>query len=210
MYQTADHQIVPMTVGGKPTMPLLQANDTAKLAALGIFRHYTLPGHAPLGYTDWAESSDENGTYYWCEPAGTAAEIAAALTEQRRRERHGERTMRRLAAQTGGFAFAGATYASDLEESIPLLTNAAISAQMALAQGPEAAAAFGAALGDGWRDTTGTGRITTAEGILSLHAAFVSHGAACDRHSQSLKAAIDAAQSVEELDAIDLTAGWPA
>ena len=25
MYQTADHQIVPMTVSGKPTMPLLNA-----------------------------------------------------------------------------------------------------------------------------------------------------------------------------------------
>ena len=81
MYQTADPKIVPMTVAGKPTMPLLQANDTAKLAALGIYRHYTLPGQAPLGYTDWAESSDAEGRIYVCEPAGTAEERAAALTE---------------------------------------------------------------------------------------------------------------------------------
>lgn len=209
MYQTADHKIVPMQVGGVPTMPLLQANDTAKLAALGIYRHYTLPGQAPLGYTDWAESSDADGIYYWCEPAGTAAEIAAALTEQRRRECHGERAMRRLAAQTGGFSYDGHRYASDREESIPLLTAATIAAQLALAQGPEATAAYEAALGDGWRSEDGTARVATAAGILALHAAFVAHGAACDRHSQDLKAAIEAATSVEELDAIDLSAGWP-
>jgi hypothetical protein len=143
-------------------------------------------------------------------PPPSIDEVEAAAVPLRRMARQEERVAQRLAAQTGGFAFAGATFASDRDESLPLLTHAVLSAQMALAQGPEAAAAFGAALGDGWRDTTGTGRITTAEGILALHAAFVAYGAACDRHSQSLKAQIDAAQSVEELDAIDLTAGWPA
>ena len=209
MYKTADHQIVPMSVAGKPTMPLLQDNDTAKLAALGIYRHYTLPGQAPLGYTDWAEGSDENGRYYWCEPAGTAAEIAAALTEQRRRERHGERAMCRLNAQIGGFTCDGHRYASDREESIPLLTAATIAAQSALAQGPEASAAYDAAMGAGWRSDDGAARIASAVGILALHGAFVAHGAACDRHSQALKGQIEAATTVAELDAIGLTTGWP-
>jgi hypothetical protein len=37
----------------------------------------------------------------------------------------------------------------------------------------------------------------------------VAHGAACDRQSQTLKAAIEAAETMAELDAIDLGAGWP-
>jgi hypothetical protein len=111
--------------------------------------------------------------------------------------------------QTAGFTFDGHRYAADREESIPLLLNCVISAQMAMAAGPEAMAGFEAALGDGWRSTDGLGRVTTAAGILALHAAFVAHGAACDRHSQALKAQIEAAEALAELEAIDLEAGWP-
>lgn len=214
MFLTSTHQPasarVTLGAGIVSSSALIECGDIAALSSAGLYRHITAAGAAPLGYTEWVESVDEHGALYTREPAGTEEERLAVLLATEKESAQERRAAQRLSAQTGGFTFAGATFASDREESIPLLTNAALSAQMALAQGPEAAAAFGAALGDGWRDTTGTGRITTAEGILALHAAFVSHGAACDRHSQSLKAAIDAAQSVEELDAIDLTAGWPA
>ena len=136
-------------------------------------------------------------------------DVVAAALPLRRAALHEARTQARLAAQTGGFRLAGATYASDREESIPLLTNAALSAQLALAQGAEAVAAFEAALGSGWRSEDGAARIASAVGILALHAAFVAHGAACDRHSQALKGQIEAASSVAELDAIDLATGWP-
>ena len=143
------------------------------------------------------------------DPPPTIEDVESAALTLRRAALHEARAQARLAAQTGGFRLDGATYASDREESIPLLTNAALSAQLALAQGAEATAAFEAAMGAGWRDTAGVGRIASAVGILTLHGAFVGHGAACDRHSQALKGQIEAAQSVAELDAIDLTTGWP-
>jgi len=110
--------------------------------------------------------------------------------------------------QTAGFTFDGNTYASDRDESIPLLSNAAISAQIALSQGADAVASFETALGEGWRSIDGVGRITTAAGILALHAAFVAHGAACDRHSQDLKSQIAQAETLAELEAIDIDSGW--
>jgi len=162
---------------------------------------------------DFTVLADRHGIRVeWRDPAmpcPTAAEIAALELPWAKAKAQERRARARLAAQTGGFRLDGATYASDQEESIPLLTNAALSAQLALAQGAEAVAAFEAALGAGWRDTAGVGRITTATGLLALHAAFVAHGAACDRHSQALKGQIEAASSVAELDAIDLATGWP-
>ena len=93
-----------------------------------------------------------------------------------------------------------------------LLADAAtLAAQTALASGAEAIAAFEAALGDGWRSTDGVARITTAAGIVALHASFVAHGAACDRRSQALKSLIDAAETLSDLAAVEaeLTTSWP-
>jgi hypothetical protein len=208
-YLTASHQRPPayVLVDGMPhpTAGAIASGNSARLAALGIYPHQTAPGPAPMGYTDWVLADGA----YSRQPTGTAEEIATILLEQQRERLQRERTNQRLAAQTTGFTSDGHRYASDREESIPLLTAATIAAQLAMAQGAEAAAAFGAALGDGWRDTAGVGRITTATGLLALHAAFVAHGAACDRHSQALKGQIEAAISLAELDAIDLTTGWP-
>ncbi len=208
-YLTAAHQRPPayVLVDGMPhpTAGAIASGNPARLAALGIYPHQTAQGPAPLGYTDWVLA---DGTYSR-QPAGTAEEIAAILLEQQREGRQRDRTDHRLAAQTGGFTFDGHRYASDREESIPLLTAATIAAQSALAQGPEAAAAYEAALGAGWRSEDGAARIASAIGILALHAAFVAHGAACDRHSQALKGQIEAATTVAELDAIDLATGWP-
>ena len=131
--------------------------------------------------------------------------------EERRTRLHARRVSLRLQHQTSGFVHDGRVYASDREESIPLLTAATLAAQTALASGAEAVAAFEAALGDGWRSTDGVARITTASGIVALHASFVSHGAACDRRSRVLKALIDSAETLSDLAAVEaeLATGWP-
>ena len=212
-YLTTTHQTPPahINLDGMlhPTAEAIATHDLARLAELGIWPHETADGPAPLGHTPWVEMTGGQGHYYWREPLGTAEEIAAALVEQKRQELQGARTHQRLVAQTGGFSYEGRRYASDREESIPLLTAATITAQLSLAQGLDATSAFEAALGAGWRDMEGVPRIATALGILGLHAAFVAHGAACDRHSQALKAALEAAASLEDLTAVEVGAGWP-
>jgi agmatine/peptidylarginine deiminase len=123
------------------------------------------------------------------------------------------RSAERVRRQTGGFPYDGHTYRSDREESIPLMVSAAIHAQVAIAMGEEAVALYNAALGNGWRDETGVARLTTAQEILALHGAFVAWGAANDRVSQMIAADIDAAETVEALEAIiaaiPTDARWP-
>ena len=114
--------------------------------------------------------------------------------------------------QTSGFPYDGHTYAADREESIPLMTNAAMSAMTAISSGPEAVAAYESALGGGWRDVDGVARVDTAAGVLALHAAFVAHGAACDVASQALKVQIAEADPAD-FDAMEVAilddTNWP-
>lgn len=79
IYLTETHRSPPAVVELDgllhPTAPLIERDDTARLAELGIHPHVTAEGEAPLGYTDWVLT---DGTYYR-EPAGTQEEIDAAL-----------------------------------------------------------------------------------------------------------------------------------
>jgi hypothetical protein len=144
--------------------------------------------------------------------------LGGPLTEQQqlaqvRAAAHDLRSAERVLRQTGGFPYDGHTYRSDREESIPLMVSAAIHAQVAIAMGAEAVSAYNAALGNGWRDETGVARLTTAQEILALHGAFVAWGAANDRASQQIAADIDAAETVETLEAtiaaISTDVRWP-
>ena len=172
------------------------------------------PESAPLGYADPVPETRNGQQVAVAYALGTADERHSAALSALRLRCHAIRQAERLRRQTGGFHANGHTYASDREESIPLLTGAVISAQMALAKGPEVAEAFAAALGDGWRDTAGVPVVTTAMGILGLHEAFVAWGAACDRASQLIAADIDAAQDIAAMEAIIATISrdprWPA
>lgn len=60
-----------------PTGPLLERDDAAALATLGIYPHLAPTDPAPLGIT-WTLA---DGIYVGA-PSGTAAEIAAAIIEQ--------------------------------------------------------------------------------------------------------------------------------
>lgn len=179
-----------------------------ELANGGVYPEYREPVDPTLGWADPVLEPDNQRVAIYA--SGTPEEREAASLAQRKALMQSERAAERTVRQTNGFSYNGYTYASDREESIPLLTAAAIAAQSALAEGPEAAAEFGAGMGAGWRSADGIPRLTTATEIVELHAAFVSHGAACDVRSQQIKAEIEAATTPADLDAIDMTTGWPA
>jgi hypothetical protein len=70
-----------------PVAPLIRREDIHRLAALGILRHITAEGSAPLGYGPWQLAEDERGPHYYREPAGTPEERQAALGAQAAAER---------------------------------------------------------------------------------------------------------------------------
>ena len=181
------------------------ASGQAKQLDAALYADWVAAGNPKAdAYTPLADPPAPDAWYdgeQWREPT----------IEERRARLHAQRVSLRLQHQTSGFIHDERVYASDREESIPLLTAATPAAQTALASGSEAIAAFEAALGDGWRSTDGVARITTAAGIVALHASFVAHGAACDRRSQAIKSLIDAAETTEDLAAVEaeLATGWP-
>lgn len=87
-YQTAQHQppgrFVEQSGMLHPVAELIASNNIARLAELGLFRHVTTEGAAPLGYTAWAESSDADGVLYTREPDGTHEERQEAALQQAR------------------------------------------------------------------------------------------------------------------------------
>jgi hypothetical protein len=191
--------------GNVASAALIKQGDIQGMARLGLYRHESI---GPGPYGDWELTSDAEGPLFTRQTRDLTPEEVDARREQLQALRSEERVRR----QTGGFPHAGHIYRSDREESIPLLTAAVINAQSALAAGPEAVAAYEAALGAGWRDVGGVARISTALGILELHTSFVAWGAACDQASQALKAQIEAAD-LADFDALEAAitddANWP-
>jgi hypothetical protein len=177
------------------------------LAAAGVLPEWRESVAAPLGWQAPVVEAERVAVY----ASGAPEERAAVTRAQRVKRLQQLRSQERVRRQTGVFTYAGHQYAADRDESIPLITSAAIAAQTALAAGPDAVAAYEAALGAGWRDVDGVPRLAAAADIIALHSAFVSHGAAHDVASQALKAQIDAPDA--DLDALKSAitddACWP-
>ena len=85
MYMTDSHSPPPPHIQADgllhPVAPLIRREDIHRLASLGVLRHITADGPAPLGYTAWQLAEDAQGPHYWREPAGTPEAIAAAIAE---------------------------------------------------------------------------------------------------------------------------------
>jgi hypothetical protein len=114
-----------------------------------------------------------------------------------------------ISARQGGFQFNGHLVASDTDSWL-LIQGAVTMAQLALAAGTQQALDdFALTLGAGWRAIDQTVLATDAAGIIAMGMALAGHMAVCDAVSQSHKAAIDAAETIEALDAIDPIAGYP-
>jgi hypothetical protein len=114
-----------------------------------------------------------------------------------------------ISARQAGFQFNGHLVASDTDSWL-LIQGAVTMAQLAIAAGTQQALDdFALTLGAGWRAIDQTVVATDAAGVIALGMALAGHMAYCDGVSQAHKAAIDAAESIEALDAIDPTAGYP-
>jgi hypothetical protein len=210
MILTDQHQAPPHLIntgtGTVASAALIKQGDYTRMASLGLYRHESI---GPGPYSEWMAEPDAQGPRYVRQTrALTPEEI-----EARRKQLQALRSQERVRRQTETFPHDGHRYLADREESIPLMTAAAINAQSALAAGPDAVAAYEAALGAGWRDADGVARITTATGVLALHSSFVAWGAQCDIASQSLKAQINTANPADfdALEAAIIADGsWPA
>ena len=70
-----------------PVAPLIRREDIHRLSQLGVLRHITAGGAAPLGYGPWQLAEDAHGVHYVRAPAGTPEErqasIDAAATAER-------------------------------------------------------------------------------------------------------------------------------
>lgn len=121
---------------------------------------------------------------------------------------HSTRYWKMLEARNGGFLFNGLRFESDTE-SRNLINGAALLATIAMSQGTQGALnQFSATLGTGWRTADGVPTITTAEGMIGLGMALAARVAYCDAVSQGHKATIDAAETVEAVQAVDVSAGY--
>ncbi|MEA3641877.1 MAG: DUF4376 domain-containing protein [Lamprobacter sp.] len=125
----------------------------------------------------------------------------STLVEAARARKHNARDAARVSAETGGFTYAGHLVASD-ERSIARIGNAATAALTANAAGQPFSV--------DWLCADETVLALDAAGMLALQSALVAHGQACHDASQAIKAQINAAETLAELSAIDVTAGYPA
>lgn len=161
----------------------------------------------PIGQPREAPASDSRSTHYIGSleyPADPEAALAAAKAEM-----HRQRVAALEAARESGFDHDGHTVASD-EKSQTLLGALNTEASLALLDGTQAALdQFAAGLGSGWRATDGAIVATDATSFRAMMQSWYAHVATTDANSQAIKAAIDAVTTLAELDAIDVTAGYP-
>jgi hypothetical protein len=202
---TRPERLINTGAGTVSLVALIKQGDVARMSTYRLYRHESI-GAGP--YADWELSNDAEGPLY----VRQTRDLTPEEIEARRERLQDLRSQERVRRQTSGFPHAGHVYRSDREESIPLLTNAVVNAQLAKDAGSDAIAGYEAALGNGWRDIDGVARLKTLPDILALHTSFVAWGAACDRASQALKAQIEAAE-LAGFDALEAAitddSNWP-
>lgn len=135
-----------------------------------------------------------DGTYRLDLADGTArAATPAELLRAAHVQAHAQRRARRTQAELAGFSHQGHPLDSD-RDSILRIANAAASALSAiLTQQPWATT---------WRCADETDLPLDAPGMLALQGALAYHGQACHSASQAIAADIDAATTVEQVEAI--------
>ena len=153
---------------------------------------------------DWREEPMTDGLSTWF----ATTRYASLLADTRVRKREA-RLQAMESAREQGFGYNGYTVASDTRSQV-LILGVANRARAALADGGQAALdAFSAALNSGWRSVDGHIVATNASAVVAMESALGQHIAQCDAVGQSHKTAIDAAETLAELDAIDVAAGYP-
>lgn len=136
-------------------------------------------------------------------PADRSKRLDAA-----KQQKHQARIEALEAAREAGFDHNDQRIASDTK-SQALLTALNNEASLAILSGDQAQLdQFADGLGAGWRAVDGTIVATTAAEFRSMMQSWYAHVAATDAVSQQHKAAINAAATFDELNAIDVAAGY--
>jgi len=163
----------------------------------------TEPGEAPLGYTEWELRQDAEGRdYYYREPAGTEAERLEALKERKRNELY----QRRVEAEKSSFQHTDGRWYDGGDDSIERFGVVAQQITWALMAG---ALTETVVIEGGWRDVQDVGGPATIAEVQALLQSHYAHGVLCEQTSQTHKAAINAATTIDELNSISLIEGWP-
>jgi hypothetical protein len=184
---------------GNTIMGLSLLSD-AELAALGWYPVRREP--LEPGASGYGEMTLIDGEY-------VIPSLPADL-EAYRAQKQQARVQAVISARQAGFQFAGHVVASDTDSWL-LIQGAVTMAQLALAAGTQQALDdFALTLGAGWRAIDQTVVAADAAGVIAMGMALAGHMAYCDGVSQAHKAAIDAAETIEALEVIDPTAGYPA
>lgn len=153
---------------------------------------------------DWREEPMTDGLSAWF-----ASTRYASLLADTRVRKHEARLRAMVSTREHGFEYNGYLVASDTRSQV-LILGVANLARAALADGSQAALdAFSAALNGGWRGIDGHIVATSASAVVAMELALGQHIAQCDAVGQSHKAAINAAETITELDAVNVAAGYP-
>lgn len=130
-YLTHDHAPPPTHILADglrhPVAPLIRREDIHRLSQLGVLRHITADGAAPLGYGPWQLAEDAHGVHYVREPAGTPEERQAAIDARAAAEREayldsleGTRLQCKLALIKAGL---WEQYLALIEQALPTMTD---------------------------------------------------------------------------------------
>jgi len=125
-------------------------------------------------------------------------EEAATLDEQKARKR-ARLKLKRDQVDWGGVATPNGVVDSDAESKIKIL-GAFVVAQSKLAMGEPHSV--------DWRFSDNSVVTLDAQAVMVMGAAVYAHTEHCQAVKNALDAAIDAATTVEELDAVDIETGW--
>lgn len=125
-----------------------------------------------------------------------AAQYLATRKARLRAQVNAERDRR----ETGAFPYQGKLLDGD-EHSVKRILTSVQAAQLALAAGQPFAI--------DWVCADNSILPLDAEGMIGMPAAMAAHGYALHQYGRTLKAQIDAAADMAELDTIDPATGWP-
>jgi hypothetical protein len=153
----------------------------------------SFPAQVPQSYV-WTENGFD---LRWVDdPPAPTPTLAEAQSTKR-----SEVNTLRDAKEVGGFMYQGKLFQSD-ERSAQRIVNAAMTASsMIMASQPFSVT---------WLSDDDTEFVLDGAGMLALQGAFTQFAGSLHTYGRSLKDQINAATTVAEVAAIDITTGWPA
>lgn len=183
--------------------------EVLDLRQYGFVPGWYEPVDAPLGWQAPVieiQGGEQVAAFY---ASGSIEERNAAALAAAKEAAHSARYETMLAHRNGGFVYDGHIWESDTESRMLIMGAVQIATFAVSAGTQEALTEFSSTLGSGWRDIDGTPVITSAVGMISLGMALAAHIATCDGVSMAHKVAINAAEEVADVWAVDLSLGWP-